>query len=141
MGTTATLCSRPTAKISLEKPAPATIRSIFSSAAVLISPRNSRAATIALMPMMPFPPVSFLASRISLRSSSNAMPDAAMSPIPPSCATAAAKRAVDSLIAIPPCMIGTSAVKSPILSTGSFNKYPPFQDYCNCQGKLLRAFP
>ena len=81
------------------------------------------------------------ASRISLRSSSNAMPDAAMSPIPPSCATAAAKRAVDSLIAIPPCMIGTSAVKSPILSTGSFNKYPPFQDYCNCQGKLLRAFP
>ena len=110
-------------------------------AAVVISPRNSRAATMALMPMMPFPPVSFLASRISLRSSSNAMPDAAMSPIPPSCATAAAKRAVDSLIAIPPCMIGTSAVKSPILSTGSFNKYPPFQDYCNCQGKLLRAFP
>ena len=54
--------------------------------------------------------------------------------------TTAAEEKID-LIAIPPCMIGTSAVKSPILSTGSFNKYPPFQDYCNCQGKLLRAFP
>ena len=66
--------------------------------------------------------------RISVRSSSKLMPDAAISPIPPSLATAAAKRAVDSLIAMPPCIIGTSATSLPIFSTGSFNKYPPFQD-------------
>ena len=128
IGTMATPYLRPTANISLEKPAPATIKSTFSSAAVVIKPKNSRAATIAFMPMIPLPPVNSLASLISFRNSSNFIPDAAIKPMPPSDATAAASRAVESLIAIPPCTIGTSATKLPILSTGNFNKYPPFQD-------------
>ena len=44
----------------------------------------------------------FLANCISYRNSSKGMPDAAIKPIPPSFATAAANRAVDNRIAIPP---------------------------------------
>ncbi|MPM55629.1 hypothetical protein SDC9_102426 [bioreactor metagenome] len=110
----------PIPNISREKPAPATIRSMPSSIAVSTSPANTLAATIAFIPIIPLPFVSARARRISYRSSSKVIPDAAIKPIPPSLATAAAKRAVESLIAMPPCIIGTLATRWPIFSSGSF---------------------
>jgi hypothetical protein len=44
--------------------------------------------------------------------------------MPPSLATAAASRAVDRRIAIPPCTIGIFAILFPILSSGSFKDNP-----------------
>ena len=61
------------------KAAPATIKSTFSLCCRSNEPLNSRAATIALMPIIPLPLESFRARRISLRSSSNGRPEAAMS--------------------------------------------------------------
>ena len=101
IGTIGVPDSLPIANISLEKPAPATTRSMPSSMAVLTKPANCVAATIAFIPIIPVGD-NFLANCISYRNSSNGKPDAAIRPIPPSFATAAAKRAVDNLIAIPP---------------------------------------
>ena len=101
IGTIGVPDSRPKANISLENPAPATTRSIPSSMAVFTRPKNSVAATIAFIPIMPVGD-NFLANCISYRNSSKGMPDAAIRPIPPSFATAAANRAVDNRIAIPP---------------------------------------
>ena len=91
----------PQANMSREKPAPATTKSIPSSIAVITIPLKSWAATMAFIPIIPFG-ASFLAKRISYLISSYGMPEMAIRPIPPSFATAAAKRAVDKRIAMPP---------------------------------------
>ena len=100
IGTIGVPDSLPNPNISREKPAPATTRSIPSSMAVFIITAKERAATIMLMPIIPS--VRDLAKRISLRNSSTVIPEAAIRPMPPSRATAAANGAVERRIAIPP---------------------------------------
>ncbi|OQA07733.1 MAG: hypothetical protein BWY65_01765 [Firmicutes bacterium ADurb.Bin373] len=96
--------SLPHLKMSLEKPAPVIIRSIFSSIAVCTRAANCLTANMMLMPMIPFE--LRRAVLISFLSSSSDMPVAAIMPMPPALATAVASGAVDTRIAIPPWMIG-----------------------------------
>jgi len=100
METMGTPASLPHLKMSRENPAPVKIRSIFSSMALWTREANWRTANMILMPIMPL--VRRLAVLISFFSSSTVIPVAPMTPIPPALATAAARGAVETRIAIPP---------------------------------------
>ncbi len=104
---------------SREKPAPEIIKSIFSQIAVLTKSANSSHATIMLTPIIPL--LNSLASLMWRLSSDGCIPEAPMTPIPPSLATAAAKGAREILTAIPPWIIGKLGCRSPILNFGKLS--------------------
>ena len=92
-----------------------------------------------LTPRSPGPFESSLALRISLRrawlffstnleegSNSNMpMPAVPMTPMPPSLATAEARPARDMPTDMPPWMMGSGTIRSPIFNAGNLLKRPP----------------
>ena len=112
-------------------PAPEKITSIPSSIAAVTSSAKFASATMMLTPRTPWG-LSAFARRISARrarvlaarkfwkksASAIPMPAQAMTPIPPAAATAPASPARDTPTPMPPWMMGSGAVRSPMRSAG-----------------------